>query len=775
MRSRARHTVGFFVDWLDDSYQQTVLDGILKAAEHEDVNVFCFEGGTIESPFYYDSNRNFLYNLARERKLDGLIILSATIGHYTDAHAIEEFCKSFLPLPVVSIASQIKGIPSVVVDNASGLKAIVTHLIHTHNKKRIAFIGGPRHNEDAGERLEVFRGTLAENGLAPDPDLIREGAFTKESGHRAVKELIASGMEFDAVVSANDDMALGALDALREAGREVPQSVSVTGFDNIDAAQNSSPPLATIDQPIWEQGRIALRLLVQSIERKKVAQLTTLPTEIVLRQSCGCFSGTVTDVAMARDADGMKAESALSFVLARALKSHDEAVVSELSSQANTLFAGLRQSLSKEGDTSLLLMWDGFAQSLEKNGASVHAAETVLSHLRKMYFRNLADNSGAHLRAEDVFHKIRILIAERYLNAEKLKFRRSADEYRALNYIREHALANPDEKAFYENFAANLPNLAIKRMYVARFHDLNRPDRSLSQLVFSYDRSGAKYWGKDGPVFPSADFLPSGTMQEAERFSVVVEAIVHQVNFGFIVIDIDPSMVKQCGEMRRVVSSYLQGLDLFRQTKEAENLTKNLADLRKLMGGVIKTLTVTVETRDPYTAGHENRVSDLARSIATKLGLPRDTIEAIRMSALVHDLGKIYVPAEILNKPGKLRDAELNLIRMHSEIGYEILRTIEFPWPIADIVHQHHERIDGSGYPKGLRDGDIQLEARIIAVADVVEAMASHRPYRVALGIEKAIEEIKKYRGKTYDAEVVDACVALFDEGFTFREPLNTA
>ncbi len=192
--------------------------------------------------------------------------------------------------------------------------------------------------------------------------------------------------------------------------------------------------------------------------------------------------------------------------------------------------------------------------------------------------------------------------------------------------------------------------------------------------------------------------------------------------------------------------------------------------LRKSLEQSIGAIADTVEARDPYTAGHQRRVAELAAAIARAMGLPDDRIQGIRLAASIHDLGKIQVPAEILAKPGRLSEIEFMLIKTHPESGFNILKGIQFPWPIADIVHQHHERIDGSGYPKGLKGDDILLESRILAVADVTEAMASHRPYRATLGIEVALGEIERGRGSIYDAAVADTCLALFREGrFAFK------
>ena len=206
------------------------------------------------------------------------------------------------------------------------------------------------------------------------------------------------------------------------------------------------------------------------------------------------------------------------------------------------------------------------------------------------------------------------------------------------------------------------------------------------------------------------------------------------------------------------------------QRKQAEQQVKQgYKKLQRTMEATINTISKIIETRDPYTAGHQNTVSQFAVAIAQEMKLPEDKIEGMRIAALVHDIGKINIPAEILSKPSKLNEMEFSLIKNHPKTGYDILKTIDFPWPVARIVLQHHERLDGSGYPQGLKGDKILLEAKIIGTADVVEAMSSHRPYRPSLGIDKALEEISQNKGILYDPEVVDTCIKLFKEkGFKF-------
>jgi len=249
------------------------------------------------------------------------------------------------------------------------------------------------------------------------------------------------------------------------------------------------------------------------------------------------------------------------------------------------------------------------------------------------------------------------------------------------------------------------------------------------------------------------------------------------------VAEYEVNIVRKSGELRNLHvlrketlwNGKIQYQAIYRDTTDhklsEEKLKKTIIELEKAFGGIIQVLSAAVEKRDPYTAGHEKRVAALAREIGLEMGLDDDRLNALSMAGAIHDVGKISIPAEILSKPGQLAAFEYKLIQAHPQMGYDILKDIDFPWPIADIILQHHERMNGSGYPFGLKGQEILVEARILAVADVVEAMASHRPYRPALGIDAALKEIEKHRGIFYDSDVVAACLRLFKQkGFSFEQ-----
>ena len=209
--------------------------------------------------------------------------------------------------------------------------------------------------------------------------------------------------------------------------------------------------------------------------------------------------------------------------------------------------------------------------------------------------------------------------------------------------------------------------------------------------------------------------------------------------------------------------------DITERKRADKQVEESASQLRQMMDGTVKAISSALEFRDPYTHGHEKRVAELSSAIAVEMGLSADQVEGVRITGYMHDLGKIAIPAEILFKPGKLTDHEFSIVKTHPQFGYDILKEIKFVWPVALATLQHHERLNGTGYPQGLKGDAILLEARILAVADVVETMASHRSYRPAIGLEAGLKEISANKGILYDANVVDACLRVFKErGFQF-------
>ncbi|MBA7547115.1 hypothetical protein ES705_39517 [subsurface metagenome] len=288
--------------------------------------------------------------------------------------------------------------------------------------------------------------------------------------------------------------------------------------------------------------------------------------------------------------------------------------------------------------------------------------------------------------------------------------------------------------------------------------------------LFGYSLKEIKGKNINSGIIHSPEKIEEGKDIDNEALSkgyVSFETIRKKKDGTLFPVSISGSPILIDGKPRGIIGMLA---DITERKKTEEQLKESFKKLQKTMEDSIYSISLVTEARDAYTAGHQRRVTKLAVAVAKDMGFPQDKIEGIKIAALIHDVGKINLPAEILSKPGKLSEIEFNLIKNHSQIGYDILKKVDFPWPIAEIVFQHHEKINGSGYPRGLKGDEILLEAKIICVADVVEAMSSHRPYRPALGTDKALNEINKNKGIFYDTEAVDACLKLFKEkGFKFE------
>jgi PAS domain S-box-containing protein len=283
---------------------------------------------------------------------------------------------------------------------------------------------------------------------------------------------------------------------------------------------------------------------------------------------------------------------------------------------------------------------------------------------------------------------------------------------------------------------AEMSGYTVEELIGKSIYDLAPPD-SLSVMK---ERVALRDQGKDIPeIFYGRLLCKDGTIKETESSTNLIQYESRPASMA---------ITRNITERKR----------------EEEKLQQTLNDLKKAVGTTVQVLVSALESRDPYTAGHQSRAANLACAIATEMGLSQDKIEGIRMAGVIHDIGKLSVPVEILAKPTKLTELGFSLVKEHSRSGYEMLKNVESPWPLAQIVHQHHERMDGSGYPRKLKGDEILIEARILAVADVVEAMASHRPYRSAWSIKTALEEIEKNKGILYDNAVADACLKLFRE-----------
>lgn len=333
------------------------------------------------------------------------------------------------------------------------------------------------------------------------------------------------------------------------------------------------------------------------------------------------------------------------------------------------------------------------------------------------------------------------------------------DEEQVLGLIGQILTTNGHDCALAPD-AAKARQLLKKQDFDLILCDINMPGESGLHFI--------RYVLKE---FPDTAAVMVTAMDDPLTAEVVIEAgvydyIVKPFDSNGLIISVSNALRRRQLELDN--REYRERLEKMVEERTGA-LQDSMQKLRSALEGSINAMAVFVEMRDPYTSGHQQRVAGLAAAMGKEMAFAEDKIEGLRMAGKIHDIGKMAVPAEILSKPGRLSKLEFDLIKIHPRVGYDILKPIEFPWPIADMVLQHHERVDGSGYPSGLKGNKILPESRILAVADVVEAMASHRPYRAALGMDRALDEITRNKGTLYAPDGVEACARLVEEkGFHF-------
>jgi signal transduction histidine kinase/DNA-binding LacI/PurR family transcriptional regulator len=579
-------------DWLGYSYQASVYAGIADVAEERDAHLICFGMGSSEAPYVFGIQRNVLGDLVGPQNVDGLVVMSGTLSNFVTAAELVTFIERYRPLPMVSIGMALDGMPSVLVDNATGMYDVVAHLIKVHGFSRIAFVCGPAGNEEAEARYRAYQRALEAHGVLLAPDLVVAGDFVLQSGARAMSVLLDDrGLsppdDFEAVVAANDSMALGALRVLQERGFRVPGDVAIAGFDDAEEGRYISTPLTTVRQPSYQQGGEAARLLLDMLAGETVEAESVLPTEMVVRRSCGCLL-PVAQQAEAT-AHGCYDWNPSDESLKSALSAQWESILSEMTLTLSSTSWGVDPALARQLLESFVAEIDGeptgdFISSLDRllremslEEDDVQAWHTALLVLNRYVFPIVACDIGALARAESIWQQAHILIGEAARHVQINRRLHGERQTAVLSQIGSALSHTSEEAALMDAIASGLPRVGVRSCYLSLYDEGQGMPPESSRLILAYGKTGRVEIG-EGIRFPSRNLVPEGLLPSDRRYNLLVLSLFFQhEQIGFVVFEMGQRVQKVFENLRHQFSSSLRGALLIRGLEEAERVLEEKA------------------------------------------------------------------------------------------------------------------------------------------------------------------------------------------------------
>jgi PAS domain S-box-containing protein len=566
-------------------------------AEERDVNLICFVGGTLRAPHEFDTQRNVAYDLVSPKRLDGLLAMSGSIGQFIGPDQLKEFYARYRPLPMVSIAMAVEGIPNVLTDSESGVRDSITHLIEVHQFRHIAFIRGPETNPEAEQRYQTYVKVLAEHSIPFNPDLIVSGNYLGPAGAEAVRLLLDDRkVEFEAIAAANDEMALGAITALRERGLGVPDDVSVVGFDDLEEAKFASPPLTTIRQPLYEQGRRATEMLLALMAGEDVPKSVTLPTELVIRQTCGCQPLEESQAIFTSSLPtGETIEAAIAAqrqqLLSDMAKNAGISAASLQPGWAERLLEAFSITLHDPLQNDFLRILDETLRQVGANRGAVMEWRRVLFGLQSHISAALANESDRS-KVEKLLQQGQALVGEIAQWAQA--HLRLQSERRAFDFsvrISEPLMTAFDVEGLTEVVAGQLPRLGIESCYLSLYEQTAEGQKDIptewSRLVLAFNQNGRIDLEPGGRRFRSRQLVPDGILPSKKRYAILLEPLHFrdETQLGFIIFEPLKTMPGALREaLSRQISTALKGALLLQERRQAqEALQKSEEKYRALL------------------------------------------------------------------------------------------------------------------------------------------------------------------------------------------------
>jgi len=589
---KKRKTVGIFLAQISRVWGAEFMAGVEQAAQEHDVNLVCFVGGkpsSLMTPGQIQDSYG-LYDLAKSDQFDGLI-LASDIAHGLSEKEVNNFCRTFAPTPMVAHAIEADGVPKLIADNEKGMKAILRHMIEEHGYKRIAFIRGIEGQIEAEARFQAYKDELEIHNIPFSEKLVVEGDYTPDSGRTAINTLIDErGVRFQAIVAANDRMAFGALEALQMRGLQVPDTIALTGFDDVREAQSLGVPLTTVQQSFSELGKETLKTLLQRINGETVSHTQVVPTDIVIRWSCGCLPETLRYAVIAprevAQTEGLinKRDAAVTALLTAAnVDSKDPELEQfrEIFSRMWDIFLNSMRDSSKGND--FLRTTNAAIDMLRRYGRDPATWNNLISTLRRYALAGIS-NQTAMLHAENLFQQARLLTGELSQRAQafsRLQFEQQENVYQDFGFSMAPAMSLEE---IGDAITKNFPHMGIERWYVMFYSDVTSPTPTTApppenyRLLFQYDDKKFEI-PKTTKNLGTDSLVPRGKEPENYRYTAVVMPLSLARNrFGFMWVEMGPKDWDIYTRVRNLVSSALLRTMLVQQREQAQTEVERLLD-----------------------------------------------------------------------------------------------------------------------------------------------------------------------------------------------------